>query len=229
MVTVLSPAHSTLSDHRRAHVYDEVIGEAEDAIAAVARGEVVVVVDDEDRENEGDLVVAAEYADAHVVNFMITYGRGLVCMPITAQRARELELAPMVAHNGDHFGTAFTVSVDATAGHGVTTGISAYDRARTIQTVLTGTAEDLNRPGHIFPLIARDGGVLERPGHTEAAVDLARFAGLTPAGVIVEIINGDGTMARLPQLVRFGRAHGLVLTSIEKLRQYAAARSWERS
>jgi len=227
-VTVLSPAPTALSGYQRSHVYDDVIGEAEDAIAAVARGEVVVVVDDENRENEGDLIVAAEYADAHAINFMITHGRGLVCMPITAQRARELELPPMVSRNEDHFGTAFTVSVDATARHGVSTGISAHDRARTIQIVLTGTAEDLSRPGHTFPLVARDGGVLERPGHTEAAVDLARFAGLTPAGVIVEIINSDGTMARLPQLVRFGRAHGLVLTSIEKLRRYAAAHSWGR-
>jgi 3,4-dihydroxy-2-butanone 4-phosphate synthase len=194
--------------------------EAEDAIAAIGRGELVVVVDDEDRENEGDLIVAAQYADADAINFMITHGRGLVCLAITAERATELHLPPMVTSNEDHHGTAFTVSVDGTLQHGVTTGISAPERARTVELVLSGTATDLARPGHIFPLIARDGGVVERPGHTEAAVDLARLAGLAPAGVIVEIILPDGTMARLPDLVHFSRSHNLVLTSIEKLRTF---------
>ena len=196
--------------------------EPEKAIAAIARGELVVVVDDEDRENEGDLIVAAEYADAAAVNFMITHGRGLVCLSLTAERAAELNLPPMVERNEDHNGTAFTVSIDGTRENGVSTGISAFERARTIELALYGAASDLARPGHIFPLVAKDGGVLERPGHTEASVDLARFAGLVPAGVIVEIINPDGTMARLPQLVEFAAEHGLVLTSIEKLREYAA-------
>ena len=194
----------------------------EKAIAAIARGELVVVVDDEDRENEGDLIVAAEYADAAAINFMITHGRGLVCLSLTAERAAQLDLPPMVERNEDHNGTAFTVSIDGTRENGVSTGISAFERARTIELALYGTASDLARPGHIFPLVAKDGGVLERPGHTEASVDLARFAGLQPAGVIVEIINPDGTMARLPQLVEFAAEHGLVLTSIEKLREYAA-------
>ena len=201
-----------------------VLDDAAAAVAAIARGELVVVVDDEDRENEGDLIVAAEYADAAAINYMITHGRGLVCVSVTEERAAQLELPPMVERNEDHHGTAFTVSVDGGPEHGVTTGISAPDRAKTIELMLKGSSGDLRRPGHIFPLVARQGGVLERPGHTEAAVDLARFAGLVPAGVIVEIIREDGTMARLPQLAEFARREGLVLTSIEKLREYAAAR-----
>ncbi|GHD77484.1 hypothetical protein GCM10010317_095520 [Streptomyces mirabilis] len=199
-----------------------VLDEAEVAIAAISRGEMIIVVDDENRENEGDLIVAAEYADAAAINYMITRGRGLVCLSVTEERAAELRLSPMVERNEDPNGTAFTVSVDAGPEHGVTTGISAPDRAKTIELVLKGTGADLRRPGHIFPLVARPGGVLERPGHTEAAVDLARFAGLAPAGVIVEIILEDGEMARLPQLVEFAKSEGLVLTSIEKLREYAA-------
>jgi 3,4-dihydroxy-2-butanone 4-phosphate synthase len=199
-----------------------VLADPAEAVAAIARGELIVVVDDEDRENEGDLIVAADFADAAAINYMITHGRGLVCVSITEERAKELELPPMVAHNSDPHGTAFTVSVDGGPEHGVTTGISAPDRAKTIDLMLNGRSEDLRRPGHIFPLIARSGGILERPGHTEAAVDLARFAGLSPAGVIVEIILEDGTMARLPQLVDFARREGLVITSIEKLREYAA-------
>ncbi|POX43754.1 3,4-dihydroxy-2-butanone-4-phosphate synthase [Streptomyces sp. Ru72] len=204
-----------------------VLDEAEKAVAAIARGELIVVVDDEDRENEGDLIVAAEFADAAAINYMITHGRGLVCVSITEERAAELQLPPMVERNEDHNGTAFTVSVDGGPEHGVTTGISAPDRAKTIELMLNGTSEDLRRPGHIFPLIARPGGVLERPGHTEAAVDLARFAGLAPAGVIVEIILEDGTMARLPQLAEFARREGLVLTSIEKLQEFAARQTRE--
>lgn len=202
-----------------------VLDDAEAAVAAIARGELIIVVDDEDRENEGDLIVAAEFADANAINYMITHGRGLVCLSITQERAAQLDLPPMVERNEDHHGTAFTVSVDGGPEHGVTTGISAPDRAKTIELVLGGTGSDLRRPGHIFPLIARPGGVLERPGHTEAAVDLARFAGLAPAGVIVEIILEDGTMARLPQLVEFAKREGMVLTSIEKLREYAALRN----
>ena len=199
------------------------LDEPEAAIAAIARGELIVVVDDEDRENEGDLIVAGEHATAAAINYMITYGRGLVCVSITPERAAELDLKPMVERNEDHHGTAFTVSVDGGPEHGVTTGISAPDRAKTIELMLTGTATDLRRPGHIFPLVARPGGVLERPGHTEASVDLARAAGLAPVGVIVEIINPDGTMARLPELLKFARAEGLVMTSIEKLQGYLAA------
>ncbi|MBM9507151.1 3,4-dihydroxy-2-butanone-4-phosphate synthase [Actinacidiphila acididurans] len=202
-----------------------VLDDAEAAVAAIARGELIIVVDDEDRENEGDLIVAAEFADANAINYMITHGRGLVCLSITQERAAQLDLPPMVERNEDHHGTAFTVSVDGGPEHGVTTGISAPDRAKTIELVLNGTGSDLRRPGHIFPLIARPGGVLERPGHTEAAVDLARFAGLAPAGVIVEIILEDGTMARLPHLVEFAKREGMVLTSIEKLREYAALRN----
>lgn len=202
-----------------------VLDSAAAAVAAIARGELIVVVDDENRENEGDLIVAAEHADASAINYMITHGRGLVCVSITEERARELQLPPMVEHNEDHHGTAFTVSVDGGPEHGVTTGISAPDRAKTIDLILNGRSEDLRRPGHIFPLVARPGGVLERPGHTEAAVDLARFAGLSPAGVIVEIILEDGTMARLPHLAEFARREGLVLTSIEELRAYATAQT----
>jgi 3,4-dihydroxy-2-butanone 4-phosphate synthase len=197
----------------------------EAAIAAIGRGELIVVVDDEDRENEGDLIVAADHASEDAINFMITHGRGLVCVTITEERARELGLEPMVEHNEDYHGTAFTVSVDGGPQHGVTTGISAWDRSKTIQLCATGQRGDLNSPGHMFPLIARDGGLLARPGHTEAGVDLAREAGCSPAGVIVEIINPDGTMARLPQLVDFAAAHGLVLTSIERLRQYLATKA----
>ncbi|GAA3887986.1 3,4-dihydroxy-2-butanone-4-phosphate synthase [Streptomyces sedi] len=200
-----------------------VLDEAATAVAAIARGELVVVVDDENRENEGDLIVAADHADAAAINYMITHGRGLVCVSVTEERAAELNLPPMVDRNEDHHGTAFTVSVDGGPEHGVTTGISAPDRAKTIELILDGKSEDLRRPGHIFPLVARPGGVLARPGHTEAAVDLARFAGLRPAGVIVEIILEDGTMARLPHLADFARREGLVLTSIEKLQEYAAA------
>jgi 3,4-dihydroxy 2-butanone 4-phosphate synthase/GTP cyclohydrolase II len=191
-----------------------------EAIAAIGRGELVVVVDDEDRENEGDLIVAADHVTPDVINFMITSGRGLVCVAITRERAAELDLPFMVERNEDHRGTAFTVSVDGTPEHGLTTGISARERAKTVELVLSGSAGDLQRPGHLFPLVARPGGVLARPGHTEAAVDLARLAGCRPAGVIVEIVGDDGEMLRLDGLVRFARNHGLVLTSIDLLRQH---------
>lgn len=191
-----------------------------DAIAAIGRGEMVVVVDDEDRENEGDLVVAAEFATPEVVNFMITHGRGLVCLSMTPDRARELALPPMVASNEDHMKTAFTVSIDGTPEHGITTGISAAERSKTIQLAVRGSAADLSSPGHMFPLIARPGGVLERNGHTEASVDLARSAGCYPAGVIVEIVGENGEMLRMDELVRFARKHGLLITTIEMLRDY---------
>jgi 3,4-dihydroxy-2-butanone 4-phosphate synthase len=199
------------------------LSEITDAIQAIARGEMIIVVDDEDRENEGDLIVAAEHATPDVINFMITHGRGLVCMAIEGQRAADLDLPFMTARNEDHRGTAFTVSVDGAPEHGVTTGISAPDRAATIALMLNGGAGDLCRPGHIFPLVARPGGVLERDGHTEASVDFARLAGCRPAGVIVEIIGEDGEMLRLNQLVPYAHHHGMVLTSIQKLREYLSA------
>ncbi|WP_328520564.1 3,4-dihydroxy-2-butanone-4-phosphate synthase [Kribbella sp. NBC_00359] len=196
-----------------------------DAVAAIARGDMIVLVDDEDRENEGDLVVAAEYATDEVINFMITHAKGLVCAPITPHRAEELRLPLMVDRNEDPHGTAFTVSVDGGPEHGVTTGISAADRAATVALLHEGKAGDLRRPGHVFPLIARAGGTLERPGHTEASVDLARLADLDPGAVIVEVIKADGQMARLPDLVEFAREHGLVLTSIELLREFLLAQT----
>lgn len=191
-----------------------------EAISAISRGELVVVVDDEDRENEGDLIVAADFATPQVINFMITQGKGLVCLALTSERARELSLEPMVVNNEDHMGTAFTVSIDGTPAHGVRTGISAFERAKTVELALRGTAVDLQRPGHLFPLIAKAGGVIERPGHTEAAVDLARLAGCTPAGVIVEIIGTDGNMLRLDGLLDFAKRYDLLITSIELLRAY---------
>jgi 3,4-dihydroxy-2-butanone 4-phosphate synthase len=205
------------------------LSEIDDVVAAIGRGEMVVVVDDENRENEGDLIVAAEHATNDVINFMITQGRGLVCTALTSTRATELDLPYMVARNEDHLGTAFTVSVDGTPSTGVTTGISASDRASTIKLLIDGTATDLQRPGHVFPLIAREGGVLERPGHTEAAVDLALLAGCEPAGVIVEIIGDDGEMLRLEQLARFASGHGLLMTSIEKLQLHLARRTASQS
>lgn len=197
-------------------------GDPADAIAAIGRGEMVVVVDDEDRENEGDLIIAAEHVTPAAINFMITKGKGLVCLALTAERAVDLALPPMVTDNEDHMGTAFTVSIDADPRHGVRTGISASERARSIQLALTGTAGDFRRPGHVFPLVARGGGVLERPGHTEAAVDLARLAGCKPAGVIVEIIGDDGEMLRRDGLRQFAREHGLVFTSIADLKRFRA-------
>ncbi len=188
-----------------------------DAIAEIRAGRMVIVVDDENRENEGDLVMAAELVTPEAVNFMARYGRGLICLPIAGERLDELEIPIMVDKGGDHMGTAFTVSIDAR--EKVTTGISAAERARTIKTVLdpAATPKDLVRPGHIFPLRYKPGGVLRRPGHTEAAVDLATLAGLYPAGVICEIMNEDGTMARVPQLLAFAEEHGLKIISIADL------------
>jgi len=192
----------------------------EEAIRKYGAGEMLILVDDENRENEGDLVIAAEHATADAVNFMITHGRGLVCMPITEKRARALGLGPMCPENTALHGTHFTVSVDAK--DGITTGISAYDRAHTIR-LLTDEAtrpDDLALPGHVFPLIARDGGVLRRAGHTEATVDLAWLTGLKPAAVLCEILNEDGTMARVPQLEAFGERHGLSMVNIADLIAY---------
>ncbi|MBO9540927.1 bifunctional 3,4-dihydroxy-2-butanone-4-phosphate synthase/GTP cyclohydrolase II [bacterium] len=195
--------------------------EIPEVLEAVRNGQMVVVVDDEDRENEGDLVMAAEFATPEAINFMATHGRGLICLTLTPERAAALDLAPMVQTNTDTHATAFTVSVDAAAGD---TGISAHDRARTVQVALDPHTrpEDLRRPGHIFPLIAKPGGVLVRAGHTEASVDLARLAGLNSAGVICEILNPDGTMARLPDLQQFAAAHDLLVTSVAKLIAYRA-------
>ncbi|MFI6062837.1 bifunctional 3,4-dihydroxy-2-butanone-4-phosphate synthase/GTP cyclohydrolase II [Streptomyces sp. NPDC051286] len=194
----------------------------EQAIRDIAAGRPVVVVDDEDRENEGDLVIAAEKATPEIVAFMMSECRGLICAPMENDELERLDLPQMVAHNTESMRTAFTVSVDASAAHGVTTGISAADRATTLRMLAGGRAGagDFVRPGHIFPLRARTGGVLVRNGHTEAAVDLARLAGLRPAGAIVEIAGEDGAMLRLPELVPFARKHGLTIISIEDLIAY---------
>lgn len=193
----------------------------EDALEDIRNGKVVIVVDDEDRENEGDFICAAEKVTPEIINFMATYGRGLICAPITEQRARELDLYPMVGTNTSMHETAFTVSIDL-KGRGCTTGISAYDRATGIRRMVDADArpDEFAKPGHIFPLIAKNGGVLRRTGHTEAAIDLARLAGFAPAGVLIEILNADGTMARLPQLVQISQEHDLKLISIKDLVAY---------
>lgn len=192
----------------------------EAAIEAIQRGEFVVVVDDADRENEGDLIMAAEKVTPEAMAFMIRHTSGVICMPMTGERLDELRLPLMVAHNTEVQRTAFTVSVDAV--HGTTTGISAADRAATVRALIDPATrpEDLARPGHIFPLRYREGGVLKRAGHTEAAVDLARLAGLAPAGVLAEVVNDDGSMQRLPELERFAAEHGLQLISIADLIRY---------
>ncbi|MET7644483.1 bifunctional 3,4-dihydroxy-2-butanone-4-phosphate synthase/GTP cyclohydrolase II [Streptomyces sp. NPDC005426] len=201
---------------------DLALDPVEQAIRDIAAGRPVVVVDDEDRENEGDLVIAAEKATPEIVAFMMSECRGLICAPMEDDELDRLELPQMVEHNTESMKTAFTVSVDASAAHGVSTGISAADRATTLRMLAGGTAGpgDFVRPGHVFPLRARSGGVLVRNGHTEAAVDLARLAGLRPAGAIVEIAGEDGVMLRLPQLVPFARKHGLTIISIEDLIAY---------
>jgi 3,4-dihydroxy 2-butanone 4-phosphate synthase/GTP cyclohydrolase II len=192
----------------------------EEAAAEIREGRMIIIVDDEDRENEGDLVCAAEKVTPEIINFMATYARGLICMPLTEERCDELHLTMQVADNTSFLGTAFTVSIEARKG--VTTGISASDRATTILTAVDPKTrpQDLARPGHIFPLRARKGGVLVRPGQTEASVDMARIAGLYPAGVVCEIMNADGTMARLPELEEFARAHDLKIISVADLVRY---------
>lgn len=191
-----------------------------DAAADIREGRMIIIVDDEDRENEGDLVCAAEKVTPEMINFMARHARGLICLPLTEERCDELNLSPQVADNTSHLGTAFTISIEAR--RGVTTGISAADRATTIQTAVDPRTrpQDLARPGHIFPLRAKKGGVLVRPGQTEAAVDMARIAGLYPAGVICEIMNEDGTMARLPQLRDFAVIHGLKIITVADLVRY---------
>lgn len=192
-----------------------------DAINDIRNGKIIIVVDDENRENEGDFLAAAEMVTPEMINFMATNGRGLICTPLTESRCRELDLGMMVNNNTDPMETAFTVSVDL-RGKGVTTGISASDRALTIKALIDEDTRpfDLARPGHIFPLKAKDGGVLRRTGHTEAAIDFARLAGLKPAGVIVEIMNEDGTMARLPQLIEVAKKFDIKIVSIEDLVAY---------
>jgi 3,4-dihydroxy 2-butanone 4-phosphate synthase/GTP cyclohydrolase II len=197
----------------------------EDAIKDIREGRIVIVADDEDRENEGDLVCAAACVTPEIINFMATHGRGLICLALTRERAEELDLRPMAEVNTESHGTAFTVSVDAAARFGVTTGISAADRAKTIGVCLDPATvpSDLRRPGHIFPLRAQPGGVLRRVGQTEASVDLARLAGLAPAGVICEILNADGTMARRPELERFAAEHGLRFVTVAQIIAYRLA------
>jgi 3,4-dihydroxy 2-butanone 4-phosphate synthase/GTP cyclohydrolase II len=196
------------------------LSKIEDAIADIRDGRMVILVDDEDRENEGDLTLAAEFVTPEAINFMARHGRGLICLSITEEKANSLQLPPMVHDNSSAFGTAFTVSIEAR--RGVSTGISAHDRSTTIRTAIAKNArpEDLVRPGHVFPLIARKGGVLVRTGQTEGSVDLARLAGCIPAGVICEIMNEDGTMARMQDLRKFASEHGLKIISIKDLIEY---------
>jgi len=210
---------STLkTEHKAAKIQLNTI---EDAINDIRKGKVIIVVDDEDRENEGDFLAAAEMVTPEMINFMATHGRGLICAPLTEKRCKALELGMMVNNNTDPMETAFTISVDL-RGNGVTTGISASDRAKTVKALIDTDTKpfELARPGHIFPLVAREGGVLRRTGHTEAAIDFARLAGLKPAGVIVEIMNEDGSMARLPQLLEVAKKFDLKIVSIEDLVAY---------
>src|SRR5437867_6955262 len=197
----------------------------EQAIADIRAGKLVIVADDERRENEGDLVGAAETVTADMINFMATYARGLICMPLTPERCQALGLPQMTEHNNESHETAFTISIDAAARFGVTTGISAADRAATIRVAIDPSTvpSDLRRPGHVFPLRARRGGVLQRVGQTEASVDLAKLAGLYPAGVICEILNPDGSMARRPDLERFAATHGLTFITVAQLVAYRLA------
>lgn len=200
--------------------HDDPISPIEDIIEDAREGRPYILVDAEDRENEGDVIIPAQMATPEQINFMAKHARGLICLAITSQRAKELRLPPMAAENGSGHGTAFTVSIEAK--EGVTTGISAHDRSRTISVAIDATksAADIVSPGHVFPLVARDGGVLVRAGHTEAAVDISRLAGIYPAGVICEVMNDDGTMARLPDLVAFAQLHGLKIGTIADLIAY---------
>ncbi|MEK6545788.1 MAG: bifunctional 3,4-dihydroxy-2-butanone-4-phosphate synthase/GTP cyclohydrolase II [Nitrospinota bacterium] len=200
------------------------INKIQEAIEDIKKGKMIILVDDEDRENEGDLMIAAEKATAEAINFMTKHGRGLICLSLTPERVNELKLQMMVNNNESRFGTAFTVSIEAR--YGVTTGISAHDRATTILTAINPKAKplDLVSPGHIFPLRAREGGVLVRSGQTEGSVDIARLAGLYPAGVICEIMNDDGTMARVPQLMEFSKRFGIKVITIKDLIEYRMKR-----
>ena len=209
-----------MSDNLKTAVYEEgkgFLSPTEDLIDDLRNGRMVILVDAEDRENEGDLIVPAQMATPDAINFMATYGRGLICLSLTEERADQLRLEAMVRTNASRTGTAFTVSIEAR--EGISTGISTYDRARTIAAAIDPTKDhtDIVSPGHVFPLVARNGGVLMRAGHTEASIDLARLAGLYPAAVICEIMKDDGTMARLPDLVQFAQKHGLKVGTIEDL------------
>src|SRR6195952_4119557 len=201
------------------------IDSIESAINDIKNGKLVIVVDDEDRENEGDFITAAQNVTPEVINFMSTYGRGLICAPLSEERCDELNLPAMVLDNTSLHATPFTVSIDL-LGHGCTTGISAQDRAKTVQALIDPTTKptDLGRPGHIFPLRAKKGGVLRRAGHTEATIDLARLAGFEPAGVLVEIMNEDGSMARLPELRQIAKKFDFKLISIKDLIEYRLKR-----
>jgi 3,4-dihydroxy 2-butanone 4-phosphate synthase/GTP cyclohydrolase II len=196
------------------------LSSVEEAIEEFRNGRFVIIIDDEDRENEGDLTIPAQFATPEAINFMARYGRGLICVPMTAERLEQLHVPMMVNHNDSHFGTPFSVSVEARSG--VTTGISAADRARTTQVLIDPNTRpnDLVMPGHVFPLRAREGGVLVRAGQTEATVDLCKMAGLYPAGVLCEVMNADGTMSRLPQLKRFAKRHTLKIISVTQLIEY---------
>ena len=198
-----------------------ILDKISDAIEDVKQGKIIIVVDDENRENEGDFICAANLVTPEIINFMAKHARGLVCMPITEKRSRKLNLYPMVSNNTDPMDTAFTVSVDL-KGSGVTSGISASDRSKTIKAIVNNNTkpDDLARPGHIFPLIAKEGGVLRRTGHTEAAIDFARLAGCSPAGVICEIMSDDGSMARVPELIKVAKKLDLKIVSIEDLVAY---------
>ncbi|MGA6992489.1 MAG: 3,4-dihydroxy-2-butanone-4-phosphate synthase, partial [Candidatus Deferrimicrobiaceae bacterium] len=197
-----------------------ILSTIEEALEDIRAGKMIILVDDEDRENEGDLTIAADHVTPQTINFMARHGRGLICLSITEERARQLQLPPMVQDNSSPFGTAFTVSIEARKG--VTTGISAHDRATTIRMAIAPNArpEDLLRPGHVFPVVARKGGVLVRTGQTEGSVDLARLAGCSPAGVICEVMNEDGTMARVPDLRKFANEHRLKIASIRDLVEF---------
>ena len=196
----------------------------EDAIDDFKAGKMLIVVDDEDRENEGDFILSSQMITPEKINFLTKNARGMICVSITSHRAKELDLDLMVENNTALHSTPFTITVDAKKG--TTTGISAYDRAATVHTIIDPRTkpDDLVRPGHIFPLIAKDGGVLRRAGHTEAAVDLAKLAGLMPSGVLCEIMNDDGTMARVPELTKFAAAHGIKMISIQALIEYRRMR-----
>jgi 3,4-dihydroxy 2-butanone 4-phosphate synthase/GTP cyclohydrolase II len=200
--------------------HSEFLSPIEDIIEDARNGRMFILVDDEDRENEGDLVIPAQFATPQAINFMAKYGRGLICLSMTRERVEQLDLNLMSRENSSRHQTAFTISIEAR--EGVTTGISAADRAHTIQVAIDPSkgAQDIGSPGHVFPLIAKDGGVLVRTGHTEAAVDIARLAGLNPSGVICEIMNDDGTMARMPDLVTFAKEHGLKIATIADLISY---------
>ena len=197
------------------------LNKIEDAIDAIKKGEIIIVVDDENRENEGDFIAAAEMINSSMINFMAKYGRGLICVPMSEKLCNNLDLKKMVPNNTDPFETAFTVSVDL-KGNGVTSGISAADRAKTVLALVDNKTKpgDLTRPGHVFPLIAREGGVLRRTGHTEASIDFSRLAGLKSAGVLCEIMNDDGTMSRLPELIKVAKKFNLKIVSIEDLIAY---------